>query len=162
MPVELGDRSSLFFTGKGGAAGIMMDAFMGGAGVAIGIAIDEGIAKDIHLAIQKENPQFDIKMYVESVLEKNHKKQGLKKWQRLTIERYGFQIIEGDFVVPVLEFTVTCIGGEDSLFKLERDSMALYEIELDVIKQSGKLAQQLLYQAVDQAFQSDLLFSCEK
>lgn len=101
-------------------------------------------------------------MYVESVLEKNHKRQGLKKWQRLTIERYGFQILDGDFVVPVLEFTVTCIGGEDSLFKLERDSMALYEIELDVIKQSGKLAQQLLYQAVDQAFQSDLLFSCEK
>lgn len=30
VPVELGDRSSLFFTGKGAAAGIMMDAFMGG------------------------------------------------------------------------------------------------------------------------------------
>ena len=45
--IVYGDKSTLSFSGKGAAAGMMMDAYMGGAGVAIGIAIDEGIAKDI-------------------------------------------------------------------------------------------------------------------
>lgn len=134
----------------------------GGAGVAIGIAIDEGIAKDIHLAIRKENPQFDIKMYIESVVEKNLERREVKKWRKLTIERYGFQVVDGDFVVPVIEFTVTCVDSKDMSFKLKKELLSPYKIELGVIKQNGKLTQQLLYQAVDQAFQSDLLFSCEK
>ncbi len=51
VDVSFGARETLYFTGRGAAAGIMMDAYLGGAGVAIGIAIDEGIAKDMYAVI---------------------------------------------------------------------------------------------------------------
>jgi hypothetical protein len=58
--VIFADRITLAFTGKGAAAGMMMDAYLGGAGVAIGIAIDDGIAKNIAENITNSYPDFNI------------------------------------------------------------------------------------------------------
>jgi len=66
--IDHGDRSTLAFSGKGAAAGTMMDAYMGGAGVAIGIAIDEGIAKDITANLSNRRGGFDMLALVNNEL----------------------------------------------------------------------------------------------
>ena len=88
VQVKTGERTTLAFTGKGAAAGVMMDAFLGGAGVAIGIAIDEGIAKDITENILKPPATFN----VVSVVEKNI--------LALKSERKSFQILKGSDAPP--------------------------------------------------------------
>lgn len=160
--VEHGDRQTLFFTGKGVAVGIMMDAFLDGAGVAIGIAIDEGIAKDISLVIQKESPQFDIRNNIKKVLIKNSSKAEMKAWQKLTIDRYGFQIIDADFVVPVLDLTIICTNANTVSFSLDKDSMDAYKVELTTIKTDGRTALQLLNKGIEEVFQEQFYSLCKK
>jgi len=46
--VSIENQDRIRFTGKGAGAGMMMSASMGAMGIAIGVAIDEGIAKEIH------------------------------------------------------------------------------------------------------------------
>ncbi len=48
IAVEFAEPNRTRFSGKGAGAGMMLSSSMGAAGVAIGIAIDEGIGKDIH------------------------------------------------------------------------------------------------------------------
>jgi len=48
----------LHFEGKGSAAGIMLMGAMGPAGIAIGVAIDVGIAKDIAKAYKQSRSDF--------------------------------------------------------------------------------------------------------
>jgi hypothetical protein len=118
MPVEVktGERSNLAFTGKGAAAGIMMDAYMGGAGVAIGIAIDEGIAKDIATNLAKYPSGFSITSLVEKNLLAESKNQySIKRDStktsrtiaatQIVIDTYGFRTFpgEGDKVTPWLK-----------------------------------------------------------
>lgn len=153
IPVEFGDRQTLFFTGKGAAAGIMMDSLLGGVGVAIGIAIDEGIAKDISAAIQKANPEFDIRKLVQEQLVIVSDEVVTKNWQSLVIEKYGFNVVEGDFVSPVLELTVNCKGGAGKIH-FERNPTASAKAELELIKKDGEVAENLLRQAVMETIQS--------
>lgn len=162
IPVSFGDRDALFFTGKGAAAGIMMDAFLNGAGVAIGIAIDEGIAKDISAAIQKANPQFDIRNLVREQLVTVSKELVTENWQGLVIEKYGFQVGDGDFVSPVLELRVNCTDGARPI-RFEKDSTVSNEAELGLIKTDGKVAEGLLQRAVVETIDSGRLSSmCKK
>mgnify|MGYP000140753665 CR=1 FL=1 len=42
------EQDRIRFSGKGAGAGMMMSASMGSMGIAIGVAIDEGISKEIH------------------------------------------------------------------------------------------------------------------
>lgn len=160
--MSFGERETLYFTGRGGAAGIMMDAYLGGAGVAIGIAIDEGIAKDIAVAIQKENPRFDIRSHIKEFLIKNSSKVEFETWQKLTIDRYGFQIIDADFVVPVLDLTVICTNANAVSFSLDKDSMNAYKVELTTIKTDGRAALQLLDKGIEEVFQEQFYSLCEK
>lgn len=49
--VDIPESVRIGFEGKGAAAGVMMSSSMGPMGIAIGVAIDEGIAKDIREAL---------------------------------------------------------------------------------------------------------------
>ena len=158
IPVEFGDRQTLFFTGKGAAAGIMMDSLLGGTGVAIGIAIDEGIAKDIAAAIQKANPEFDIRKLVQEQLAIASDEVATKNWQGLVIEKYGFKVVDGDFVSPVLELTVKCKGGAEKIY-FERSPANSNKAELELIKKDGKIGLNLLQQTVEETMQSQRLGS---
>lgn len=158
ISVEFGDRQTLYFTGKGAAAGIMMDAYLGGAGVAIGIAIDEGIAKDIAAAIQKVNPEFDIRKLVQEQLVVASDVVVTKNWQSLVIEKYGFKVVEGDVVNPVLELTVNCKGGAETI-NFERDPANSDKAELELIKKDGEIGLNLLQQAVEETMQVQRLGS---
>lgn len=51
VSVSISDSTRLRFSGKGAGAGMMLMSTMGAAGVAIGIAIDEGIAKEINTGL---------------------------------------------------------------------------------------------------------------
>ena len=64
------NNKRLHFSGKGAGAGIMLSSAMGPVGMAIGFAIDEGIAKDIrHTANQHSIRIEDIlRKELESVL----------------------------------------------------------------------------------------------
>jgi hypothetical protein len=153
VPVEYGDRQTLYFTGKGAAAGMMMDSLLGGTGVAIGIAIDEGIAKDIAAAIQKANPEFDIRKLVQEQLAIASNDVATKNWQSLVIEKYGFKVSDGDYVSPVLELTVNCKGSAKKIH-FETDPANSDKTELELIKKNGKVAEDLLRQAVMESIQS--------
>lgn len=49
--VDVPESALIRFEGKGAAAGVMMSSGMGPMGIAIGIAIDEGIAKDLRSSL---------------------------------------------------------------------------------------------------------------
>jgi len=48
ISVSIEGQDRIRFSGKGAGAGMMMSASMGSMGIAIGVAIDEGISKEIH------------------------------------------------------------------------------------------------------------------
>lgn len=98
IPVEYSDRQTLAFEGRGAAAGIMLDSLLGGTGVAIGIAIDEGIAKDIATNIQAKYPDYSFEREFGKVLSSS-RRSNLKLFTGLTqviINRYGFHTFAGD------------------------------------------------------------------
>ncbi len=67
MPVQYPQKERLEFTGRGAAAAMMMSGSMGAMGIAIGVAIDEGIAKDLHASASQGG--FDAKAVVSEVLQ---------------------------------------------------------------------------------------------
>lgn len=149
VPVTYGEREALHFTGRGAAAGIMMDAYMGGAGVAIGIAIDEGIAKDISAALLANNPKFSMASLVNNVLSEQGKKgvsvAGLKS---VVIDKYGFQSAPDDKVSPLLEMQFVCNSGVLQKVKLIPDENVA-SITFEQSKTDGALVEKQLRAAVD-------------
>jgi hypothetical protein len=106
IPVTYSDRETLAFTGKGAGAGIMLDSLLGGTGVAIGIAIDEGIAKQIRENIEQSDSSYN---YAKE-LKKRVDRKSLKGLEAIVIDRYGFRTAkgEGDMVTAWLVVNVSC------------------------------------------------------
>lgn len=73
------------FSGKSAGAGIALSSSMGPAGIAIGVAIDEGIAKDIGHALTAKN--FDIVTTVQNAFTATPSQLNLL---HIHIVRYGF------------------------------------------------------------------------
>lgn len=154
ISIGLGDRQTLYFTGKGAAAGMMMDAFLGGAGVAIGIAIDEGIAKDISSALQINNPKFSMDVLVKDVL-RDEAKHGLNLdgLKSIVIEKYGFQSAPDDRVVALLELQLMCESGASNNIKFV-PSKSSQSITFEQAKTDGKLVENQLREAVEELLKS--------
>lgn len=167
VPVEVktGERTNLAFTGKGAAAGIMMDAYMGGVGVAIGIAIDEGIAKDIATNLARNPSGFNITSLVEKNLLAEPKNKylikspainssrvmGSKNSTQVVIETYGFRTFpgEGDKVTAWLKMRF--INGTNNIVLTYPDDFRSPQpIELTDAKTNPELA----YGALDNAVHS--------
>lgn len=154
--IKTGDRTTLAFSGKGSAAGMMMDTYMGGMGIAIGIAIDEGIAKDIAANIKTHSPNFNIVSMVESQLLKQSPRVSLfnrnKAFMQVIIETYGFHTFpgDGDKVSPWLK--VHFVGnGKDVLINYPADFTSPQLAELNDIKKNPQLAYGLLDHAIEDA-----------
>lgn len=149
-PVEVtyGERQSLYFTGRGSAAGIMMDSVLGGAGIAIGIAIDEGIAKDISAAILSSNPEFTMDGLVKDAL-KEKVKQGMNVdgLKSVVITKYGFQVAPDDKVAPLVALQFTCESADIPVVEFTSDNKD-QTIPFDQSKTNGKLVEKLLRDAV--------------
>lgn len=147
LDVKFTDRATMAFTGKGAAAGMMMDAYLGGAGVAIGIAIDEGIAKNIAENIVHLYPDFNILSVVKNELQ-------LKSYRfmqpaKVEIISYGFRTVpgEGDLAAAWLTIKFTNRDG-DVTINYPQDFGSVKTAELSLIKSDAKVAYAMLDQAV--------------
>lgn len=154
--VVYGDRSTLAFSGKGAAAGMMMDAYMGGAGVAIGIAIDEGIAKDIATNISSRPDGFDMIALAQKELLTNIKSKNSKTNRqqisatKITIEKFGFHSAkgEGDKVSAWLKIRFSNQDG-DVIVSYPDDFTSPAVIEFNDAKKNPELAFNTLKDATD-------------
>jgi hypothetical protein len=105
-PVEIHYTSPdrISFQGKGAGAGIALMSSMGPVGIAIGVAIDEGIAKDIRDTAKAGDVDFKT-LLKDSVATMDT----LKDADRIDVKRYGFVMKNGskDYVAAEVRVTVT-------------------------------------------------------
>lgn len=101
VSVSFEQPDRLRFSGKGASAGIMMSSF-GTMGVAIGIAIDEGIGKKI--AHTAEQAGLDVNRTISNGISLQFNIQQFTYPVKVHIERYGFKSVpgEGDSVMAEL------------------------------------------------------------
>jgi hypothetical protein len=162
IPVVLGENKTLDFTGKGAAAGIMLDAVMGGAGIAIGIAIDKGIAKDIAKNLVEHKPLFNMVELVDAHIKTAIKHQGNKnspsrlqcsqlQSSEVIIERYGFKTVSGgdDLVSAWLELSVLKDGRKMSV-RYPDEFAPVESASLSSVKANADVAYAMLSNASEQ------------
>ena len=105
-PVEIHYTSPdrISFQGKGAGAGIALMSSMGPVGIAIGVAIDEGIAKDIRDTAKAGDVDFKT-LLKDSVATMDT----LKDADSTDVKRYGFVMKNGskDYVAAEVRVTVT-------------------------------------------------------
>lgn len=84
------------FSGKGAGAGMMMMSSMGPMGIAIGVAIDEGIGKDIQASMDAEG--ISVESLIESVFLESSEfcEAPMPLNLRIRVERYGFILVPGE------------------------------------------------------------------
>lgn len=144
VTVTFQDKESLSFTGRGSAAGVMMDSLMPG-GIAIGIAIDEGIAKDIARNIQNHYPQFNFLELVKvRVRNKNIETVSIKTW--------GFKSTADQGLVSawmILDIT-TAVQRKQIIYPDDFSDIKTWDF--DKVKQDSSVAVELLTGAVDHVF----------
>ncbi len=151
--VSLSDNQILDFTGKGAAAGIMLDSVMGGAGIAIGIAIDKGIAKDIAKNLSNHKPLFNIvdniDQQLKTAITKNHLKH-LPNVQ-IAIEHYGFKTFSSgeDAASAWLEVNLI-IDGQKINIRYPENFDHIDSANLASVKENPEVAYRLLNSAVQQ------------
>jgi hypothetical protein len=159
IPVTLGNNPALDFTGKGAAAGIMLDSVMGGAGIAIGIAIDKGIAKDIAKSLNQHNPPFNIvenmNVHVKRAAAKNRFKKNYST--AIIVEHYGFKTVRGgdDLVSAWLEISAL-VGEKKMTLRYPEDFDQVNSASLTSVKESSDQAYALINNATERVV--DLLW----
>ena len=90
LSIHFSDPNSIRFQGKGSGAGFMLTGAMGPMGIAIGIAIDEGIAKDIQEAANSQS--FDIDYLIRNSFVESQFICGVKA---IDVNHYGFKLLSG-------------------------------------------------------------------
>ena len=104
-PVEIiySSPDRISFQGKGAGAGMALMATMGPVGIALGVAIDEGIAKDIRETAKAGNVNFK-EMFSKAVPSIDI----LKNANRIEVKKYGFVIKDGskDYVAAEIHLKV--------------------------------------------------------
>jgi len=113
LNISVSDPDRMRFYGKGAGAGMMLTSSMGPMGIAIGVAIDEGIGKDIDEAAVKVG--FNIRQIVGDALTSAWvPDDGANEKISLVVERYGFVTWpDGDRVAPQLHVTMTRVDGSE-------------------------------------------------
>jgi hypothetical protein len=113
-PIEITYSSPdrISFQGKGAGAGIALMSTMGPVGIALGVAIDEGIAKDIRE--NAESGGIDFKHIVELAVSQSA---SLQNAERIDVKKYGFVIKNGskDYVAAEVDLIVTENGESKSM-----------------------------------------------
>lgn len=125
--IDDSDADRVRFRGRGAGAGLMLSGTMGAMGTAIGIAIDEGIAKDIHATAEAGAVSFNDLLRAEI----SSQSEGVS-WVSLedrseatrvyTIHEYGFVTVPGssDEVYPMFELSIES-GSETRLIRVPDD-----------------------------------------
>lgn len=155
------DPARVRFQGKGAAAGMMMSSSMGPMGVAIGVAIDEGIAKDIQAAADKAGCALD--QVVADAFEKASARHGRSAIQKnpdsegvavIRIHRIGFMVTAGEadsaYVAADLSIRFKDV---DYLLRhpVEQDTQP-FTAPLERLKVEGKITCRVLNDALQGTF----------
>lgn len=127
--IKVADPDRIRFSGKGAGAGMMMAGAMGPMGIAIGVAIDEGIGKDIDEIARRGN--VDIRKLLVDAVNTQLGKSGFPVAGRevavidVVVERYGFITApgEGDLVQAQLHirFQLNDDNGKMKTIRLPED-----------------------------------------
>jgi len=153
--VDIAEPDRIRFEGKGSAAGFMLSGSMGPMGIAIGVAIDEGISKEIQSAADSVDFQM------ESLVRRSFALAPIGcNIKRIEIERYGFKMLSGsgELAVPHIKSKIVGASGKTEVVNYPSDaaeeSDQQLSAELDALKSSGQLVQQRLSAAITQLFVS--------
>ncbi len=150
--IQVKEPHRMRFYGKGAGAGMMLMSSMGPMGIAVGVAIDEGIGKEIDKTAMQAG--FSIEKIVRESLINNAPKT-LANIQTINIDRYGFitQSGENDPVAPQLHITIHYSNGESTALKFPEgiDSVpaSACTLPLDQAKQEGAAVAACFHKAVD-------------
>lgn len=156
------DPQRIRFQGKGAAAGMMMSSSMGPMGIAIGVAIDEGIAKDIQAAADKAGCALD--QVVAGAFEQASAQHGQSAIQEapdsddvavIRIHRIGFAVTSGeaDPAYVSAELSIRFNGVDYSMrHPVEQGSPSSTTTPLERIKVDGARACHMLNEALQSVF----------
>ncbi|WP_054113238.1 hypothetical protein [Marinagarivorans algicola] len=145
IAVEYHNRPVLEFTGRGGAAGMMMSSSMGAMGIAIGVAIDEGIAKDLHASASQGG--FVLTDAINEYLGFHNFKLQNAADKKIIIKHIGFKA-SGDLIVPWIEIDFIDGGHSTVLTYSAVAGDNATAAELATLKEAPKLAAATLRNAL--------------
>ena len=147
------------YTGRGAAAGPMLMSSLGASGIAVGLAIDVGIGKDIKSAMDKSgiSPSIEIEQALGIAFEK-HCAPSMEDAQRLNFLCYSKDILveldslhfkskvgKGD---PTVLFINGSIATENGQYEFDKSSRTA--IVLDEIKDKGHETSNLFEEVANQ------------
>lgn len=145
------EKASLSFTGRGSSAALMLDSVLPG-GLAIGIAIDEGIAKSIEEKIKSKYPDFDIASLIKSKL----KLAKVKNIQSIVVRTYGFKSALGDDQVSVwLELDVIK-SNNNVRINYPNDFASVASASFSLVKNDPETAMNMLTAALERVISEKL------
>ncbi|MCE2027215.1 hypothetical protein [Sessilibacter corallicola] len=170
------EKSKFSFEGKGSSAGFMLMSAMGPAGIAVGVAIDEGISKEITQSALdgKETSEFQtlIKSYVDQAINKtsllNKKDSALflkaiessKKPVIFEFKETGFTTVKGnqEQVMAKINLVITL---NDNFVELNfpdsiPDSKTLPTANFEQIKKDGATVEQVWVDSFQILFEHNL------
>lgn len=160
IAVQMPDPNRIRFSGKGAGAGMMLSSSMGPMGIAIGVAIDEGIAKDIQKRFNSGGRIFDDLLRTEMqkrwpaekilVIGKQDTTDDTPAvYRHIVINHYGFKLVPDgeDLVVPYIDGTVMCRSGSSEPTVLPKFDNALgMSAALAQVKADNDLSYELFEQ----------------
>ncbi|MFL0800351.1 MAG: hypothetical protein K6L80_07885 [Agarilytica sp.] len=133
--ITISEPDRIRFHGKGAGAGMMLMSSMGPMGIAVGVAIDEGIGKDIDQAAKVAG--FNIQTTLLQHLPAKH------TITSITIDRYGFVLRSGKDDPAASQLHITAIlkdGGKIQIkYPEEFDEKTVETCPLEKLKKYGAL-----------------------
>lgn len=170
--IHFAEPNRIQFQGKGAGAGIALMSTMGPVGIALGVAIDEGIAKDIRGAASTGG--FDMQLQFSQSIDKQPQKEwravfidgisassSLKReFPYIEVKRYGFKTTGGADDTTSAELVVLVNISKDKQFEYHfpNDFIVIEEGKnnrdipshpLAELKINGELSVSLMEHAVD-------------
>lgn len=142
LSIEVSEPDRMRFHGKGAGAGMMLMSSMGPMGIAVGVAIDEGIGKDIDESAREAG--FSVQDILQTAINQQAQRKPNLDPAPLTlrVDRYGFvtRAGEGDPVVPQLHLTHISASGKETSYHYPEmfSDNELPTISLDTAKSSGE------------------------
>lgn len=101
------------FEGKGAGAAFALMATMGPVGAALGVAIDEGIAKDIRETAEQGDVNFKAMLSDQLSRHRFSSESGLPV-SRVEVEKYGFKIVDASSETVAANIELTLVSSDDS------------------------------------------------
>lgn len=137
VTIVMPDPDRIRFSGKGAGAGMMLMSSLGPAGIAIGVAIDEGIGKTISATATAEDIDFaqlisdGFRQKLVNYNQHARASQAQIKTARLEIKRYGFVTTKGKDDPVSSEYHIR--------YQLNEQPWQVFHFPNDVIDHSKKM-----------------------